>query len=76
MSGDELLIDYIWINVTYMRGDMNKNGKIDLSDVITLLRKYLNDDATEEEVEIGDMDENENIGLKDIIILLRTYLEG
>ena len=55
---------------------MNKNGKIDLSDVITLLRKYLNDDATEEEVEIGDMDENENIGLKDIIILLRTYLEG
>ena len=57
-----------------LKGDMNKNGKIDLADVILLLRRYLGDDATEEELRIGDMDENGSLGLNDIIELLRTYL--
>ena len=56
------------------KGDMNGNGKIDLADIIILLRKYLNDDATPEEIEIGDMDDNGSIGLKDIIDLLKVYL--
>ena len=62
--------------VEFTPGDMNKNGKIDLADIILLLKKYLNGDATDEEVTIGDMDSDGNIGLKDIIILLKTYLSG
>ena len=58
------------------KGDMNRNGKIDLADIIILLRKYLNDDATPEEIEIGDMDDNGSIGLKDIIDLLKVYLNS
>lgn len=65
------------LNVTpKLKGDMNKNDKIDLADIIMLLRKYLNGDATEEEVHIGDMDENGSIGLGDIIALLRLYLSN
>ena len=60
----------------YQTGDMNKNGKIDLADIIILLKKYLNDDATDEEIELGDMDSDGNISLKDIIILLKVYLAG
>ena len=58
-----------------MKGDMNNNDKIDLQDIIILLKKYLKSmDTTEDDIEIGDMDENDTIGLKDIILLLRTYL--
>ncbi len=59
-----------------MPGDMNKNGKIDLSDIIILLKIYLNGNATDEEKIIGDMDHDENIGLKDIIMLLKDYLKS
>ena len=59
-----------------MKGDMNGNGKIDLADVILLLRRYLNDDATPEEILTGDIDNSGSIGLSDIIGLLRMYLES
>ena len=62
------------VNVSITKGDMNGNSKIDLADIIVLLKKYLNGDATEEEIVHGDMDNDGNIGLKDIIILLKSYL--
>ena len=65
----------ITLTVDFMKGDMNNNDKIDLQDIIILLKKYLKSmDTTEDDIEIGDMDENDTIGLKDIILLLRTYL--
>ena len=58
-----------------LKGDMNGNGKIDLQDIIILLKKYLGTlTTTEEDKIIGDMDNNGSIGLKDIILLLRSYL--
>ncbi len=59
-----------------LKGDMNKNGRIDLADIILLLRVYLNDNATEEDLRIGDMNNNGSIGLSDIIDLLRLYLNS
>ena len=54
---------------------MNQNGKVDLQDIIILLKKYLGTlTTTDEDKTIGDMDNNGSIGLKDIILLLRTYL--
>ena len=62
-------------NESYIKGDMNRNGKIDLQDIIILLKKYLGTlTTTDEDKTIGDMDNNGSIGLKDIILLLRTYL--
>ena len=67
------------LNVTvtskYQKGDMNRNDKIDLQDIIILLKKYLKTlETTTEDLTIGDMDENGSIGIKDIILLLRAYL--
>ena len=66
----------IKVNVNdYMKGDMNKNQKIDLKDIIILIKKYLNSsDASSEDILIGDMNYNNKLDLKDIIILIRTYL--
>ena len=67
------------LNVTvtskYQKGDMNRNDKIDLQDIIILLKKYLKTlETTTEDLTIGDMDENGSIGIKDIILLLGVYL--
>ena len=63
------------VDVKYIKGDMNRNDKIDLQDIIILLKKYLGTlTTTDEDKTIGDMDNNGSIGLKDIILLLRTYL--
>lgn len=64
------------VSGAYMKGDMNKNGKIDLSDIIALLKVYLNGNPTPEQVQIGDMDGNTSIGLRDIILLLKEYLKN
>ena len=41
---------------TYQKGDMNRDGTINLPDVIYLLKRYLNVEATtEEDITIGDM---------------------
>ena len=61
--------------INYQKGDMNKNGKIDLKDVILLIKKYLGtDDVTEEDIKIGDMNDNTKLDLKDVIILIKVYL--
>ena len=59
----------------YTKGDMNKDGEIGLTDVISLLRKYLNvETSSEDDILIGDMNEDGEIGLQDVIMLLRIYL--
>ena len=63
------------VKKNYLDGDLNKNDKIDLPDVIKILKFYLDlDEPTTEDIEIGDMNDNGNIDLPDVIALLRLYL--
>ena len=58
-----------------MKGDMNQNGKIDLKDIIVLIRKYTGSEIiSDKDVTIGDINDNDRIDLKDIILLIKTYL--
>ena len=60
----------------YLLGDMNHNGKIDLKDIIILIKKYLGTmDSSNEDILIGDMNSNNKLDLKDIILLIKTYLQ-
>lgn len=62
--------------VNYMKGDMNKDGNINLTDVIILLKKYLGiSDIFNDDIVIGDMNNNSKIDLTDVIILLKQYLK-
>ena len=59
----------------YLLGDMNTNGKIDLKDIIILIKKYLGtEDSSNEDIVIGDINNNNKLDLKDIILLIKTYL--
>ena len=61
--------------VDFLKGDMNHNGKIDLKDIILLIKKYLGTiDINDNDISIGDMNNNSKIDLKDIILLIKTYL--
>ena len=60
----------------YLKGDMNKNGKIEFADVMILLRTYLGiTEITDEYLKIGDMNSNGKIEFADVMILLRSYLD-
>ena len=61
----------------YQKGDLNHNGRIDLADIIILLKRYLGSLALNEEDEmLADTDFTNDVGLNDIIILLQDYLES
>ena len=58
-----------------VKGDFNDNGQVDLSDIIYLLKRYLNIvPMTAQDILIGDMNDDGEVGLRDIILLLREYL--
>ena len=60
----------------FIKGDMNNNGKIDLKDVILLIKKYLGtEEVTNNDITIGDMNNNKKLDLKDIILLIKDYLQ-
>ena len=60
----------------YLKGDMNKDGSITITDVIKLLRVYLELEPKENyTLDIGDMNEDGNITITDVIKLLRIYLD-
>lgn len=58
-----------------VKGDFNNNGRVDLLDIIYLLKRYLNiEETTAEDIRLGDMNNDNAIGLRDIILLLKEYL--
>lgn len=58
-----------------LKGDLNNNSKVDLKDIISLIKKYLGTDNTSsKDVKVGDMNNNSKIDLKDIILLIKKYL--
>ena len=70
-----LFIPMVVVATDDIKGDINHNGKIDLKDIILLIKKYLNTDtASNEDIIIGDMNDNGKIDLKDIILLIKKYL--
>ena len=59
----------------YLKGDMNNNNTIELSDVIISLRMTLGfDESTDLDKQIGDMNENGEFDLTDVILILRKSL--
>ena len=70
------LSNYALVGLQTM-GDINNDGKIDLKDVIKLLKVYLKvEEAPSNIIEVGDMNNNGKIDMNDIIKLLKTYLNS
>lgn len=59
----------------YLMGDMNQNGKIDLKDIIILIKIYIGSKQQSDlDLTIGDMNQNGKIDLSDIILTLKLYV--
>ena len=58
------------------KGDINDDDKMDLNDVITLLKKYLHNSISARDITLADMDNTGSIGLNDIVMLIREYLNS
>lgn len=69
------VVDIAIVLEDIFKGDFNKNDKIDLYDVIQLLKIYLGVvEPTDLDTRIGDMNNSNIIELNDIILLLKIYL--
>lgn len=59
----------------FIKGDVNQDWKITITDVIKLLRIYLDlEEVTNDILNIGDMNDDGDITITDVIKLLRVYL--
>lgn len=73
VSGSEMYL----ISEDYLKGDTNNNHRIDLHDIITLLKLYLGAIPQDQGIVIVcDIDNSGSITLSDIIKLLKIYLNG
>ena len=55
-----------------MRGDIDGDGRISVSDVTELIAAYLDGAFTD----MGDLDNDRNISVADITALINLYLDG
>ena len=58
-----------------IKGDINQEGNINLTDVIIALRMSLGfDEATDQDKIVGDMNDDGEVTLTDVILILRKSL--
>ena len=60
----------------YIKGDINRNDRIDLADIMAALKKYLDNNIDEDEIKFIDMNDNGKVDLGDITLLLKAYLDN
>ena len=60
--------------VKLLKGDVNADGQIDISDVVALVNYILTDDANNIHLELADMDDDECIDISDVVSLVNLIL--
>ena len=61
---------------TFMRGDVNKDGKVSIADVTALINYLLSGDASAIDLQAADCDEDGNIKINDVTALINYLLSG
>lgn len=62
-------------NDDILLGDLDKNGNINVSDVVALRQAIMNDSADEYQKKAGDLDENGTLNVADVVALRRMIME-
>ncbi len=74
LEKDEPVIPPVDEDVDFILGDVNKNGKIDMTDYILLKRAYFGTFTFDEyQNKAGDINKNDKIDMTDYILLKRVY---
>ncbi len=59
-----------------LKGDVNKDGKVNIDDVTALIDYLLSQDATGLDLDAADMDEDSKVGIDDVTALIDYMLSG
>ena len=60
----------------YVRGDVNDDGNINITDVTILVNYLLSDDATGIDLEAANCNQDDNINISDVTVLISYLLSG
>jgi len=60
----------------YMRGDVDRDGYVDINDVTILIDYVLNGNATGIDLDAANCDETEGIDVNDVTVLINYVLNG
>ena len=66
----------LYVEPSYLRGDVNGDGKVDIADVTTLIDYLLTSDATGVVLKAADCNEDDQVGIADVTSLIDYLLIG
>jgi len=72
--GSIVITGELTYTVKLLKGDVNADGQIDISDVVALVNYILTDDANNIHLELADMDDDECIDISDVVSLVNLIL--
>ena len=61
------------INVEFIKGDVNKDGKINSTDAAYVLDRFKNNDSTELDIELGNLKVDEKLNSSDAAEILNVF---
>lgn len=67
-------IPEVQINGTYLLGDVDKSGNIDISDVVMMVNYILGSESSANVLLYGDMDSSGNVDISDVVALVNLIL--
>ena len=66
----------LYVEPTYLRGDVNNDGEVGIADVTTLIDYLLTGDATGVNMKAADCNEDNEVGIADVTALIDYLLIG
>ena len=66
----------LYVEPEFLRGDVNDDGKVDISDMSDLIDYLLSNKTTEVNVDAADCDTNGEVGISDVSTLIDYLLKG
>ena len=66
----------LYVEPTFLRGDVNDDGEVGIADVTTLIDYLLSGDATGVVLEAADCNEDNEVGIADVTTLIDYILNG
>ena len=66
----------LYVEPTFLRGDVDDDGNVNISDVTSLIDYVLSSDATGVNVDAADCDQDGNVNISDVTALIDYVLSG
>ena len=76
MPASKVKVTATFVLIPEIRGDVNKDGQVDINDVTALINYLLSGDASAINLQAADCDQNGEIKISDVTVLINYLLTG